>query len=90
MEKLAGELREQGGQSLFAMLATSMAVNSVLVMGEPKAAKSPLVRVHSSCLTGDVFGSGRCECGPQLSAALERISELFEGAGFVTRSTPGG
>ncbi|HYJ76057.1 MAG TPA: GTP cyclohydrolase II [Kineosporiaceae bacterium] len=33
----------------------------------------PLVRLHSECLTGDVFGSERCDCGPQLSEALERI-----------------
>ena len=34
----------------------------------------PLVRPHSECLTGDVFGSGRCDCGPQLREAVERIS----------------
>jgi len=49
-----------------------MAVNSVLVVGTPK--ENPLVRVHSSCLTGDVFGSCRCECGPQFYSALERIA----------------
>jgi len=72
VEELAAELREQGGQRLFSMLASSMAVNSVLVLGEPK--DNPLVRVHSSCLTGDVFGSCRCECGPQLATALARIA----------------
>ena len=41
--------------------------------------KNPLVRVHSSCLTGDVFGSERCECGPQLQTALERIQADEEG-----------
>ncbi|NNM00889.1 MAG: GTP cyclohydrolase II, partial [Gammaproteobacteria bacterium] len=51
-----------------------MAVNSVLVIGEPQAAPRPLVRVHSSCLTGDVFGSLRCECGPQLESALARLA----------------
>jgi GTP cyclohydrolase II len=35
----------------------------------------PLVRPHSECLTGDVFGSERCDCGPQLREAVERISE---------------
>jgi GTP cyclohydrolase II len=35
---------------------------------------APLVRLHSECLTGDVFGSERCDCGPQLREALERIS----------------
>ncbi|WP_432837329.1 GTP cyclohydrolase II [Dactylosporangium sp. CA-092794] len=35
----------------------------------------PLVRLHSECLTGDIFGSERCDCGPQLREAIERISE---------------
>ena len=75
VEELAGTLRESGGQHLFSVLASSMAVNSVLVFGDPGEADSPLVRVHSSCLTGDVFGSERCECGPQLAAAIDRIAE---------------
>ncbi|MBU1801718.1 MAG: GTP cyclohydrolase II, partial [Actinobacteria bacterium] len=40
-----------------------------------------LTRVHSECLTGDVFGSSRCDCGPQLDEALERI--VAEGSGVV-------
>jgi 3,4-dihydroxy 2-butanone 4-phosphate synthase/GTP cyclohydrolase II len=36
--------------------------------------RSPLVRLHSECLTGDVFGSQRCDCGPQLERALERVA----------------
>ncbi|QLY32360.1 GTP cyclohydrolase II [Nocardia huaxiensis] len=44
-----------------------------LVLGEPGA--TPLVRLHSECLTGDVFGSARCDCGPQLREAVERITE---------------
>ncbi len=42
---------------------------------------TPLVRVHSECLTGDVFGSRRCDCGEQLTAALDAIAS--EGAGAV-------
>jgi GTP cyclohydrolase II len=72
--ELADYLRASNGQQSFAILADSMAVNSVLLVGDPAHAKNPLVRVHSSCLTGDVFGSERCECGPQFVAALERIS----------------
>lgn len=72
--ELADNLREKDGQQLFAILADSMAVNSVLVIGEPDDWENPLVRVHSSCLTGDVFGSQRCECGPQFVSALEQIS----------------
>jgi GTP cyclohydrolase II len=41
----------------------------------PAVPGDPLVRVHSECLTGDVFGSGRCDCGPQLRESVERITE---------------
>jgi 3,4-dihydroxy 2-butanone 4-phosphate synthase / GTP cyclohydrolase II len=51
------------------------------VMGEPAGEPNVLVRVHSECLTGDVFGSRRCDCGAQLHAALRRIAE--EGMGVV-------
>ncbi|MFF3150462.1 GTP cyclohydrolase II, partial [Streptomyces sp. NPDC057927] len=44
-----------------------------VVLGKPGA--TPLVRLHSECLTGDVFGSARCDCGPQLREAVERIAE---------------
>lgn len=73
VEALAESLRREGGQNLFAQMASSMAVNSVLAYGDISTASEPLVRVHSSCLTGDVFGSQRCECGPQLEGALRRI-----------------
>ena len=43
-----------------------------LVLGTP--GDVPLVRPHSECLTGDVFGSARCDCGPQLAEAVQRIS----------------
>src|SRR3954471_19144524 len=46
-----------------------------LVMGKPEAQDAPLVRIHSQCLTGDVFGSGRGDCGEQLELALKLISE---------------
>ncbi len=46
-----------------------------LELGRPAAAEVPLVRLHSECLTGDVFGSQRCDCGPQLREAVERITE---------------
>jgi len=46
-----------------------------LVMGEPDADTPVLVRVHSQCLTGDVFGSLRCDCGSQLREAMARIRE---------------
>jgi 3,4-dihydroxy 2-butanone 4-phosphate synthase/GTP cyclohydrolase II len=52
-----------------------------LVSGELGDGRDVLVRVHSECLTGDVFGSVRCDCGPQLHAAMDRISA--EGRGVV-------
>ncbi|HPG01252.1 MAG TPA: bifunctional 3,4-dihydroxy-2-butanone-4-phosphate synthase/GTP cyclohydrolase II [Kiritimatiellia bacterium] len=52
-----------------------------LVMGSPATQPSALVRVHSECLTGDVFGSMRCDCGPQLQASMEMIAA--EGHGVV-------
>ena len=52
-----------------------------LVYGDPAARGSALVRMHSRCLTGDVFGSYRCDCGWQLESAMRMIAE--EGAGVV-------
>ena len=72
VEALANKLTSEGGQHLFSHLVSPLAVNSVLVIGEPK--DEPLVRVHSNCLTGDVFGSQRCDCGPQLANAIARIN----------------
>ena len=46
-----------------------------LEFGRLAAARLPLVRLHSECLTGDVFGSQRCDCGPQLREAAERITK---------------
>jgi GTP cyclohydrolase II len=45
-----------------------------LGIGDYESAEVPLVRPHSECMTGDVFGSERCDCGPQLREAVERIS----------------
>ncbi|MFO0584538.1 MAG: bifunctional 3,4-dihydroxy-2-butanone-4-phosphate synthase/GTP cyclohydrolase II [Anaeromyxobacter sp.] len=50
-----------------------------LVKGRWRAGEPVLVRVHSKCLTGDVFGSERCDCGPQLHAALEQIERAGKG-----------
>lgn len=52
-----------------------------LVKGEINPDEPVLVRVHSECLTGDVFGSFRCDCGPQLHAALSQINK--EGRGVL-------
>ena len=52
-----------------------------LVMGEISGQPGVLVRVHSECLTGDVFGSRRCDCGPQLHQAMKQIAQ--EGRGVI-------
>ncbi|HEY6225949.1 MAG TPA: bifunctional 3,4-dihydroxy-2-butanone-4-phosphate synthase/GTP cyclohydrolase II [Verrucomicrobiae bacterium] len=52
-----------------------------LVKGEVARKENVLVRVHSECLTGDVFGSRRCDCGPQLHQAMRQVSE--EGRGVI-------
>lgn len=55
--------------------------HAVLTKGDIAGKKDVLVRVHSSCLTGDVFGSCRCDCGDQLHAAMRKVEE--EGLGVV-------
>jgi 3,4-dihydroxy 2-butanone 4-phosphate synthase / GTP cyclohydrolase II len=52
-----------------------------LIKGDISDGEAVLVRVHSECLTGDVFGSNRCDCGPQLHAALSQIEK--EGRGVL-------
>ncbi|MFC2049347.1 GTP cyclohydrolase II, partial [Chlamydiota bacterium] len=52
-----------------------------LVKGEVAGEKNILVRVHSECLTGDIFGSARCDCGNQLQSAMEAIAQA--GAGVI-------
>lgn len=52
-----------------------------LIYGEPSSHLAPLVRIHSECITGEVFGSARCECGAQLEQALVRFVE--EGTGVL-------
>ena len=55
------------------------AVHLALVFGEPSGDRPVLVRVHSECLTGDVFGSQRCDCQAQLHQALRQITQAGEG-----------
>jgi 3,4-dihydroxy 2-butanone 4-phosphate synthase/GTP cyclohydrolase II len=59
------------------------------VMGEPAGEQDVLVRVHSECLTGDVFGSRRCDCGAQLHAALRLIADARLGAVVYLRGHEG-
>ena len=52
--------------------------HALLYLDDPT--KTPLVRVHSECLTGDAFGSLRCDCGPQLQESMKEIQEHGSGA----------
>jgi 3,4-dihydroxy 2-butanone 4-phosphate synthase/GTP cyclohydrolase II len=72
-----GEFRAIGYRSVLQPTDEHVA----FVMGDVAGDEPVLVRVHSECLTGDIFGSYRCDCGPQLRAALARIGE--EGSGVV-------
>lgn len=53
-----------------------------LIIGQQTGDKQPLVRLHSECLTGDVLGSLKCDCGPQLDAALAAMSDEADAGGF--------
>lgn len=59
------------------------------MLGEPGGKENVLVRVHSECFTGDVFGSLRCDCGSQLRLALQKIGEQGEGAVVYIRGHEG-
>lgn len=71
-----GEFKAYGYTSIVDEKESVALVKGQLIPGEPT-----LVRVHSECLTGDVFGSHRCDCGPQLHAALRQIEK--EGRGVL-------
>jgi 3,4-dihydroxy 2-butanone 4-phosphate synthase/GTP cyclohydrolase II len=71
-----GEYRAVGYRATY-----DSAEHVALVFGELGDGRDVLVRVHSECMTGDVFGSLRCDCGPQLHASLARVAR--EGRGVV-------
>jgi GTP cyclohydrolase II len=51
-----------------------------ILVGDPAAREAPLVRIHSECFTGDLLGSLRCDCGPQLQGAIARMAAEGDGA----------
>ncbi len=81
IEQVAEQVRAGGLKDIWPLVSSYMVVNSVLLYGPFATASRPLVRVHSTCVTSDIFGSRRCECGPQLHQAMERI--VSEGVGAV-------
>ncbi len=76
----ANQVRDGGEEAFRELIQANMSVNSVLALPGFAKRDDPLIRIHSCCLTGDVFGSMRCECGPQLDTAFERIQEDGSGA----------
>ncbi len=87
--KLEGQAQLPTDFGIFTANIYSNQVNDyhhiALVKGEIKADQATLVRVHSECLTGDVFGSLRCDCGPQLHAALRIVAEAGKGVVLYIR-----
>jgi GTP cyclohydrolase II len=78
---VARSVDDAHGEPFRELLQSHMSVNSILALPGFREHSNPLVRVHSCCVTGDVFGSMRCECGPQLDRAFSRLRD--EGTGAV-------
>jgi GTP cyclohydrolase II len=73
---------EDGVTARFCVFRDAVGSSPVaIILGEPDFSQPVAVRVHSSCLTGDVFGSRRCDCGAQLKLAITQLSE--SGGGVV-------
>ena len=66
---------EYGNFRIRVMVDDNGLEHSILSVGLEQTNKTPLVRIHSECLTGDAFSSLRCDCGPQLNSALQAIQE---------------
>jgi 3,4-dihydroxy 2-butanone 4-phosphate synthase/GTP cyclohydrolase II len=84
MPTAAGEFTAHGYRSL-----VDGADHVALVKGDVSTDEPVLVRVHSECLTGDVFGSRRCDCGPQLEESLRRINDVGRGVLIYLRGHEG-
>jgi GTP cyclohydrolase II len=80
VDAIAGELRKGRGDAFLRLISSFMNVNSLLLHGSFEETRDPLVRVHSCCMTSDVFGSMRCECGPQLERSFQEIFARGVGA----------
>lgn len=76
----ANEVSGSENEAFRTLLQANMSVNSVFALPGFRKSENPLVRVHSCCLTGDIFGSMRCDCGPQLAAAFRQMKEQGGGA----------
>lgn len=73
---------ESGGRARFVVFRDGLGETSTaVIVGKPDPSRPVPVRIHSACLTGDVFGSRRCDCGDQLRLSLARLAEI--GGGIV-------
>ena len=73
---------DSGRRARFVIFRDAMGGSqTAIIVGKPDLSKPVLVRLHSACLTGDVFGSRRCDCGDQLNLAIKRIEDV--GGGIV-------
>ena len=83
VERVAGPIPFPTKYGIFTLYAYEPTVEAhpylAIVKGEPSQDRPVLARVHSSCLTGDILGSLRCDCGDQLALALQMIEEAGEG-----------
>jgi GTP cyclohydrolase II len=83
--RMVGEARiplNSGTNTRFVAFCDALGESSVaIIVGEPDYAKPVKVRLHSACLTGDVFGSRRCDCGDQLKLSVKRLEEF--GGGII-------
>jgi len=69
-----------GASAHFVVFRDALGIDQVaIIVGKPDHSKPVPVRLHSACLTGDVFGSRRCDCGDQLQLAISRLEALGDG-----------
>lgn len=66
-------------ESIVQMSTAQQTFSSCLLFGDFENEVPPLVRIHSVCQTGDVFGSLKCDCGPQLALSLKKITDYGKG-----------
>lgn len=66
--------------TIFAYIGEGVGEHVALVFGDPRSRRKVPVRMHSSCVTGDVFGSLRCDCGQQLELAIQHVTSSGAGA----------
>ncbi|HET9146956.1 MAG TPA: GTP cyclohydrolase II [Acetobacteraceae bacterium] len=80
--EVAVPLEDAPDARLIAFRALDQGIEHMAILvGDPASQEAPLARIHSECFTGDLLGSLRCDCGPQLRGAIKRMAE--EGAGVV-------